>query len=72
VLALVLGDKAEDAFRQSMLLSQGDLGIMFSNGLVGGITALALVMLFWPVISKLLAFVRKPKQQEFAAERPVD
>jgi putative tricarboxylic transport membrane protein len=72
VLALVLGDKAEDAFRQSMLLSQGDLSIMFSNGLVGGITALALVMLFWPLISRLLAFVRKPKQQEFAAERPVD
>jgi putative tricarboxylic transport membrane protein len=72
VLALVLGDKAEDAFRQSMLLSQGDLSIMFSNGLVGGITALALVMLFWPLISRLLAFIRKPKQQEFAAERPVD
>jgi putative tricarboxylic transport membrane protein len=72
VLALVLGDKAEDAFRQSMLLSQGDLSIMFSNGLVGGITALALVMLFWPLISRLLAFVRKPKPQEFAAERPVD
>lgn len=72
VLALVLGDKAEDAFRQSMLLSQGDLSIMFSNGLVGGITALALVMLVWPLISKLLAFVRKPKPQAFAAERPVD
>ncbi|QBK05333.1 tripartite tricarboxylate transporter permease [Hylemonella gracilis] len=72
VLALVLGDKAEDAFRQSMLLSQGDLAIMFSNGLVGGITALALLMLFWPIISKLLSFVRKPKPQAFAAERPVD
>ncbi|EYC51557.1 tricarboxylate transporter [Hylemonella gracilis str. Niagara R] len=72
VLALVLGDKAEDAFRQAMLLSQGDLSIMFSNALVGGITALALVMLFWPLISKLLALVRKPKQPAFTAERPVD
>ena len=27
VLALVLGDKAEDAFRQSMLMSQGSLSI---------------------------------------------
>ncbi|MFO6421614.1 tripartite tricarboxylate transporter permease [Hylemonella sp. W303a] len=72
VLALVLGDKAEDAFRQSMLLSQGDLSIMFSNALVGGITALALVMLFWPLISKLIALVKTPKQQQFAAERPVD
>ena len=52
VLALVLGDKAEDSFRQAMLVSQGDLGIMWSNPLVGSITTLALVMLFWPLISK--------------------
>ena len=42
VLALVLGDRAEDSFRQSMLIAQGDLGIFFSNALVGGITGLAL------------------------------
>jgi putative tricarboxylic transport membrane protein len=53
VLALVLGDRAEDAFRQSMLLSQGDLSIFFSNPLVGGITGFALVMLFWPLLSGL-------------------
>ncbi len=34
VLAIVLGDKAEEAFRQSLLSSQGNLGIFFSNGLV--------------------------------------
>ena len=51
VLALVLGDRAEDSFRQAMLIAQGDLRIFFSNGLVGGITTLALVMLFWPLIS---------------------
>src|SRR6201746_137093 len=33
VLALVLGDKAEDSFRQAMLVSQGDPGIFFSNWL---------------------------------------
>ncbi len=53
VLALVLGDRAEDSFRQAMLVSQGSLGIFFSNYLVGTITALALIMLFWPLISKL-------------------
>src|SRR6187401_2017467 len=58
VLALVLGDRAEDSFRQSMLLSQGDLRIFFENGLVGGITALSLVMLFWPLVSKLVARLR--------------
>ena len=73
VLALVLGDKAEDSFRQAMLVSQGDVMIMFSNPLVGTITTLALVLLFWPLISKALAFVRKPKKpDEFAVERPVD
>jgi putative tricarboxylic transport membrane protein len=54
VLALVLGDRAEDSFRQSMLVSQGDLSVFFSNPLVGAITALALTMLFWPMVSGLL------------------
>ncbi|MBU3576094.1 tripartite tricarboxylate transporter permease [Polynucleobacter sp. UK-Mo-2m-Kol15] len=54
VLALVLGDRAEDSFRQSMLFSQGSLDIFFSNYLVGGITAFALLLLFWPLISKFI------------------
>ena len=72
VLALVLGDKAEDSFRQAMLVSQGDVGIMWSNPLVGSITTLALTMLFWPLISKVLAMIKPKKADEFAAERPVD
>jgi putative tricarboxylic transport membrane protein len=58
VLALVLGDRAEDSFRQAMLISQGDLTVFFSNALVGGITALALVMLFWPLISRVIRSAR--------------
>ena len=54
VLALVLGDRAEDAFRQSMLMSQGSLKIFISNGLVATMTALALILLFWPVFPALL------------------
>ena len=72
VLALVLGDKAENAFRQSMLMSQGDLSIMWSNWLVGSITTLALVMLVWPLIAKAIAIVRQPRLDELAAQRPVD
>lgn len=72
VLALVLGDKAEDSFRQAMLLSQGDLSIFVSNALVGTITGLALLMLVWPILSKLVAKVRKPKATNFATEQPVD
>ncbi|MFY7966277.1 MAG: tripartite tricarboxylate transporter permease [Polynucleobacter sp.] len=55
VLALVLGDRAEDSFRQAMLLSQGSLNIFFSNYLVGTITALAIILLLWPMLSKLIA-----------------
>ena len=72
VLALVLGDKAEDSFRQAMLMSQGDVTIMFSNWLVGSITTLALVLLFWPLIAKAIAIVRRPKVDELIAQQPVD
>jgi len=58
VLALVLGDRAEDSFRQTMLISQGDLRIFYSNWLVGGISGLALVMLFWPLLSRVIARLR--------------
>ena len=33
------------------------------------ITALALILLFWPVISKVIALVKPPKQDEFASQR---
>ncbi len=52
VLAIVLGDKAEEAFRQSLLASQGSLGIFFSNGLVGTIMTLGFVALFWSLIQE--------------------
>jgi putative tricarboxylic transport membrane protein len=55
VLALVLGDRAEDAFRQSMLVSQGDVAIFFSKPLVATITLAALLMLVWPVLSTLVS-----------------
>jgi putative tricarboxylic transport membrane protein len=58
VLALVLGDNAENSFRQSMLDSQGDMRIFYSNGLVGSITTLALLLLFWPLISMMLDVLR--------------
>ncbi|KAB2885670.1 MAG: tripartite tricarboxylate transporter permease [Pseudorhodoplanes sp.] len=58
VLAIVLGDKAEENFRQSLLASQGKLGIFFSNGLVSTIMTLGLIALFWPLISNALARLR--------------
>jgi putative tricarboxylic transport membrane protein len=58
VLAIVLGDRAEASFRQAMLVSQGDMSIFFSNLLVGGLTGLALLLLFWPIIGWLIRRLR--------------
>jgi putative tricarboxylic transport membrane protein len=58
VLAIVLGDKAEEAFRQSLLGSQGSIAVFWSNGLVSSIMALGLVALFWPAIQSLWTRLR--------------
>jgi putative tricarboxylic transport membrane protein len=65
VLAIVLGDKAEEAFRQSLLASQGSLTIFWSNGLVGTIMALGLLALFWPLIQSGLAQLRTRTRQAY-------
>lgn len=54
VLAMVLGNKAEDAFRQSLILSDGSLSIFWSNALVGTLTTSAMVMFLWPLFSTLI------------------
>ena len=61
VLAIVLGDNAESSFRQAMLMSQGEVGIFFSKKLVGFMTTLALILLFWPLISWAIARARGKK-----------
>ena len=63
VLAIVLGDKAEEAFRQAILGSQGDLSIFFSNWLVGSIMGLGAFLLAWPIISGLFAKSSAPRTQ---------
>ncbi|WP_062111548.1 tripartite tricarboxylate transporter permease [Aureimonas sp. AU40] len=57
VLAMVLGDKAEDAFRQSMLYSGGSISIFWSNPLVATLMGLAMLLLFWPLLSRLVGLV---------------
>jgi len=59
VLAIVLGDNAEASFRQAMLGSQGDMSVFFSKPLVGSMTALALLLLFWPLIAYLRGRLRR-------------
>jgi putative tricarboxylic transport membrane protein len=52
VLAMVIGDKAEDAFRQSLIMSKGSMGIFWSNPLVGTLMGLGVLLLLWPVVAK--------------------
>ncbi len=53
VLALVLGDRTEQSFRQALLLSEGSFTIFFDNALVASIMGLGFLMLFWPLLQKL-------------------
>ncbi|OGK81447.1 MAG: tricarboxylate transporter [Candidatus Rokubacteria bacterium GWA2_70_23] len=51
VLALVLGDLAENALRQSLIMSQGSLLIFLNRPISGAITAVALFFFFLPALS---------------------
>jgi putative tricarboxylic transport membrane protein len=67
VLAIVLGDKAEESFRQAMLSSQGSLTIFWSNWLVGSIMTLGVILLFWPAVTWLMDKWRKTTSQPVPA-----
>src|SRR5262249_3397222 len=58
-LALVLGNRAEDAFRLAMIGASGDLRVFWSNGLVGSITTLALFLLCCPLFGPLVQRARR-------------
>src|SRR5215831_1503802 len=51
VLALVLGDLAENALRQSLIMSRGSLLILFERPISGAITAVALFFFALPIIT---------------------
>jgi TctA family transporter len=58
VLAIVIGDKAEDAFRQSMLMSQGSLEIFFDNRLVTSLVVAGIVLLLLPLALQMVRLLR--------------
>ena len=51
VLALVLGDHAENALRQSLIMSQGSLGIFFTRPIAAAITLVGIFFFAMPVIT---------------------
>jgi TctA family transporter len=57
VLAAVLGDKAEAAFRQSMIFSDGRLSVFWANPLVGTLTTVALLIACWPLIGRIAGWL---------------
>ncbi|QFR34899.1 tripartite tricarboxylate transporter permease [Ancylobacter sp. TS-1] len=59
VLALVLGDRAEDAFRQAMIGSAGNLSVFWENGLVTSLMVISLVLLLWGPVAEGLARLRR-------------
>jgi putative tricarboxylic transport membrane protein len=65
VLALVLGDLAENALRQSLIMSQGSLLILFNRPIAGAITAAALFFFALPLIAPYW------RQRRAATETPV-
>ena len=66
VLAMVLGDKAEDAFRQAMISAEGSASIFWSNPLVTTMMLVGFVLLSLPLLS--LARRRKPAATALAEQ----
>ena len=68
VLALVLGDLAESALRQSLIMSQGSLLIFFQSPISAAITLAALVLFALPLIGPLLRRLRGTPASAFGSE----
>jgi len=55
VLALVLGDMAEQAMRQALIIGHGSPLVFFKLPLALPLMVAALIIFFWPVIAPLKA-----------------
>ena len=53
VLGLVLGPMVERSLRQSLTISHGDLSIFFTRPISAGLTIMALLSLFAPVVRSI-------------------
>jgi putative tricarboxylic transport membrane protein len=69
VLALVLGDLAENALRQSLIMSQGSLLILFTRPIAGVISAVAVFFFLLPLITPCWRRLRPGGEAPGAAPR---
>ena len=53
ILGMVLGDSLERALRQSLMMSQGDIGILVSRPISGVLLFIAAVVLCLPIVQKV-------------------
>jgi putative tricarboxylic transport membrane protein len=72
VLALVLGDFAENSLRQSLIMSQGSFAIFFQRPIAAVITGLAVFFLALPAISAWRRKQRERLRPGAAAAAPAD
>jgi putative tricarboxylic transport membrane protein len=62
LLALVLGDMAEQTFRQSLIMSQGSGWIFFQPPIALPLMIAAGIIFAWPMISMVRSRIRKGKE----------
>ena len=67
VLALVLGDMAENALRQSLIMSQGSLAIFLTRPISGVITAAAIFFFILPLLTPWWRKMRGTHSPEHAS-----
>jgi TctA family transporter len=53
VLAMVLGDRAEEAFRQSLLLSRGELSIFWGSRISATLMVISALLIALPLLARL-------------------
>jgi putative tricarboxylic transport membrane protein len=71
VLALVLGDLAESAMRQSLIMSQGSLSIFFASPIAGAVNGLAVLFFCWPAYRAIRSRLRKTRTRPAGDVRQV-
>jgi putative tricarboxylic transport membrane protein len=71
VLALVLGDLAETAMRQSLIMSQGSLSIFFASPIAAAVNGLAVLFFLWPVVKTVRSWLRPERATAPTAVRDV-
>jgi putative tricarboxylic transport membrane protein len=60
VLALVLGDLAESAMRQSLVMSQGSPWIFVETPLAAAVNGLAVLFFLWPAVKAIRSWLQGP------------